>query len=142
MFRLFTSLPLLTLGALAAAFAGAQTSGSQWTFAVSGDSRNCGDFVMPAIAAKVKAESDAFYWHLGDFRWITENDQDMKAMLPAGAKLSHDEYLKRAWDDFLEHQVASFAPLPVFLGRGNHENAHPMTREGYVTKFSSLLTRP
>ena len=30
-----------------------------WTFAVSGDSRNCGDFVMPAIAAKVKAESDS-----------------------------------------------------------------------------------
>ena len=48
-----------------------------WTFAVSGDSRNCGDFVMPAIAAKVKAEHDAFYWHLGDFRWISHPDQDL-----------------------------------------------------------------
>jgi hypothetical protein len=142
MFRLYSSLPLLTLGALAAAFAGAQTSSSQWTFAVSGDSRNCGDFVMPAIAAKVKAESDAFYWHLGDFRWISSTDQDMEAMLPAGANLNREEYLRRAWDDFLEHQIASFAPLPVFIGRGNHENVKPMTREGYITKFSGLLTRP
>ena len=44
---------------------------STWTFAVSGDSRNCGDFVMPAIAARVKAQKDAFYWHLGDFRWMS-----------------------------------------------------------------------
>ena len=50
---------------------------STWTFAVSGDSRNCGDFVMPAIAANVKAENDAFYWHLGDFRWMSQPDQDL-----------------------------------------------------------------
>jgi len=142
MFRLPASLSILTLGALAAVFAGAQTPGSQWTFSVSGDSRNCGDFVMPAIAAKAKAESDAFYWHLGDFRWISSIDQDMTAMLPAGSKLSKEEYLGRAWDDFLERQIASFAPLPVFIGRGNHENVKPMTREGYVAKFSNLLTRP
>ena len=46
-------------------------------FAVSGDSRNCGDFVMPAIAAATKAENDAFYWHLGDFRWMSQPDQDL-----------------------------------------------------------------
>jgi hypothetical protein len=40
----------------------AQSTDGTWTFAVSGDSRNCGDFVMPAIAQKVKAENDAFYW--------------------------------------------------------------------------------
>jgi len=34
---------------------------------------------MPAIAAKVKAENDSFYWHLGDFRWISEPDQDLNA---------------------------------------------------------------
>ena len=54
----------------------AQTSSDTWSFAVSGDSRNCGDFVMPAIAARVKAEHDAFYWHLGDFRWMSQPDQD------------------------------------------------------------------
>jgi hypothetical protein len=142
MFRLIASLSLLTLTTLAQAIAGAQTAASAWTFAVSGDSRNCGDFVMPAIAAKVKTEGDAFYWHLGDFRWISSPDQDLLAMLPAGTQLSKSDYQQRAWDDFLEHQMASFASLPVFLGRGNHESIKPMTRDGYVAKFSSFLTRP
>jgi hypothetical protein len=142
MLRLHVSLSLLTFTALGAAFACAQTAASNWTFAVSGDSRNCGDFVMPAIAAKVKAENDDFYWHLGDFRWISSVDEDMQAMQPSGSQLSIAEYHQRAWDDFLEHQMASFGSLPVFLGRGNHENVKPMTREGYVAKFSSFLTRP
>ena len=38
-----------------------QTTDATWSFAVSGDSRNCGDFVMPAIAAATKAERDEFY---------------------------------------------------------------------------------
>src|ERR1700723_3651221 len=101
---LIAGFSLLVIGA------SAQTNNATWTFAVSGDSRNCGDFVMPAIAAGVKAESDAFYWHLGDFRWMSSTDQDMEAMLPAGAKLSKEDYLQRAWDDFLEHQIASFSP--------------------------------
>jgi hypothetical protein len=142
MFRLIASSSLILFGALGAVFAGAQTSTAAWTFAVSGDSRNCGDFVMPAIAAKVKAEHDAFYWHLGDFRWISSIDQDLEAMQPAGIKLSQDEYLQHAWDDFLVHQIASFTPMPVFLGRGNHENVKPMTRGGYIAKFSSQLGRP
>ncbi len=112
-----------------------------WTFAVSGDSRNCGDFVMPAIAAKVKAEHDAFYWHQGDFRWISHVDQDLLAMNP-GTKLSVEEYRKIAWDDFLKHQMTSFGSMPVFLGRGNHETVPPMTREGYIEKFASFLNRP
>jgi hypothetical protein len=113
-----------------------------WTFAVSGDSRNCGDFVMPAIAARVKAENDVFYWHLGDFRWIMMADQDMEALEPAGSRFSHAEYQERAWDDFLTHQAAAFGTLPVFLARGNHENVKPMTRDGYIAKFSSFLARP
>ena len=150
MFRLRASLLLLTWNAAAIpaflpASGGAQSappSGSTWTFAVSGDSRNCGDFVVPAIAAKVKAENDAFYWHLGDFRWISQPDQDLLAMLPAGSQLSKADYRPRAWDDFLAHQMASFGSFPVFLGRGNHEAIAPMTREGYTAKFSSFLSRP
>jgi hypothetical protein len=142
MFRLCAFLSLLSLTALAPPLASAQAAASPWTFAVSGDSRNCGDFVMPAIAAKVKAEKDVFYWHLGDFRWISSPDQDLLAMQPAGSQPSKSEYLDRAWDDFLEHQVASFGSIPVFLGRGNHENVKPMTREGYIAKFSSFLNRP
>jgi Calcineurin-like phosphoesterase len=97
---------------------------------------------MPAIAAKVKAENDAFYWHLGDFRWITKPDEDLIAMEHAGNPFSKESYRKIAWNDFLKHQVAPFAPLPVFLARGNHESVKPMTREGYIEKFASLLNRP
>jgi len=144
MLRLRTSLTRLTLTtlALAPAWAAAQTAVAPWTFAVSGDSRNCGDFVMPAIASKVKVEQDVFYWHLGDFRWIAFADQDMEALQPAGSHLSHSEYQQRAWDDFLEHQMASFGSFPVFLARGNHESIRPMTREGYIARFSIFLNRP
>src|SRR4051794_11055105 len=119
-----------------------ESDGGTWTFAVSGDSRNCGDFVMPAIAARVKADKDAFYWHLGDFRWMSSEDEDMQAMAPPGVPMSKSEYQQRAWDDFLTHQIAAFGQTPVFLGRGNHETVAPMTREGYIVKFSALLDRP
>src|SRR5579871_4058678 len=49
-----------------------------WSFAVSGDSRNCGDLVMPAIAAGVKADHAEFYWHLGDYRAIYTFDEDIE----------------------------------------------------------------
>jgi len=142
MFRRLAPLLLLALPVFSNTLAGAQSPSTSWTFAVSGDSRNCGDFVMPAIAAKVKAGSDTFYWHLGDFRWMSAIDQDIAAMQPASNPLTRQQYLDRAWDDFLEHQIAAFGSLPVFIGRGNHENVKPMTREGYIAKFSSLLSRP
>src|SRR6516164_3373136 len=50
---------------------------STWKFAVSGDSRNCGNIVMPAIASGVLASRSEFYWHLGDFRAIYTFDEDM-----------------------------------------------------------------
>jgi hypothetical protein len=52
-------------------FAVAQDSSTPaFKFAVSGDSRNCGDVVMPAIAAGARKNSANFYWHLGDMRAI------------------------------------------------------------------------
>lgn len=143
--RLRRSFPLLALAGFSFVFClqvTAQNAGSTWTFAVSGDSRNCGDFVMPAIAAAVIAEKDDFYWHMGDFRAMSNPDQDLVSMLPAGAQLSKADYQKIAWDDFLKHQMTSFGSFPVFLGRGNHENVKPMTREGYVSEFKSFLSRP
>src|SRR5579862_7324062 len=115
------SLSIAGWGALFIPTGSAAQDDGTWSFAVSGDSRNCGDFVMPAIAAKVKTENDDFYWHLGDFRWMSQPDQDMLAMLPADTHLSNQEYQQRAWDDFLVHQIASFGSVPVFLGRGNHD---------------------
>jgi Calcineurin-like phosphoesterase len=120
----------------------AQVHPSEWSFALSGDSRNCGDFVMPAIAAQVKAENDAFYWHLGDFRWISRPDEDLIAIEPGGNPLTKEGYPQIAWDDFIARQMTSFKPMPVFLGRGNHETVKPMTREGYIEKFESFLDRP
>ena len=50
---------------------------ADWSFAVSGDSRNCGDIVMPAIAKSAHADNAAFYWHLGDFRALYAPDEDL-----------------------------------------------------------------
>src|SRR5215475_3906105 len=50
----------------------------EWHFVVSGDSRNCGDVVMPAIAEAASRHQASFYLHLGDFRAIYDFDQDMR----------------------------------------------------------------
>ncbi|HUJ13662.1 MAG TPA: metallophosphoesterase [Thermoanaerobaculia bacterium] len=109
-----------------------------WKFAVSGDSRNCGDIVMPAIAAGVKADGAAFYWHLGDFRALYKFDEDMQAASKTPLLIS--AYESAAWPDFLRNQIAPFAPLPVYLGIGNHETIG-RTRGDFVTQFGDWLTR-
>src|ERR1700730_5162912 len=121
---------------LLATSASAQTA---WRFAVAGDSRNCGDVVMPAIAAGVKADGAAFYWHLGDFRAFHKVDEDMEHE----AKTSYTilSYLSAAWPDFLRRQIAPFSPTPVFLAIGNHETIIK-NRGDYVTQFGDWLTRP
>ena len=94
-----------------------------WRFAVSGDSRNCGDIVMPAIAEGARRDGARFYWHLGDFRAGSHVDEDI-AQRPEykSRTLSEDEYLKLEWQDFINNQLAPFGSTPVFLGIGNHEN--------------------
>src|ERR1700740_2627462 len=82
-----------------------------WTFAVSGDSRNCGDIVMPAIASAVLRSGASFYWHLGDFRAIYDFDEDMAP--PSNPRvnfprLTITNYLMNAWPDFIDHQVRPF----------------------------------
>src|ERR1700742_118729 len=83
-----------------------------WYFAVSGDSRNCGDIVMPAIAQQVNNSQSQFYWHLGDFRAIYDFDEDMKQR-PQTPPLSILGYELRAWNDFIDNQVSRFT-IPVF----------------------------
>src|ERR1043166_9259069 len=87
-----------------------------WQFAVSGDSRDCGDVIMPAIAASVGTTQAQFYWHLGDFRKIYDYDEDMQAVKPS----TIIDYENHPWPDFLAPQVAPF-PKQVFLAIGNHE---------------------
>jgi hypothetical protein len=112
-----------------------------WTFAVSGDSRNCGDVVMPAIAARVIQDGARFYWHLGDFRAIYDFDQDYRQRSERGtqAVMSIADYEHGAWQDFIENELAPFGAMPVFLAAGNHEMYAPKGRAEYLVQFADWL---
>lgn len=116
---------------------------STWQFGVSGDSRNCGDVVMPAIAADLLHHHPAFYWHLGDFRATYTFDEDfVHQPEQKGRVLSYSEYTGREWQDFLESQITPFGDLPIFLGIGNHETIQPKTRDEYIAQFADWLDSP
>lgn len=120
-----------------------ESSGASWKFGVSGDSRNCGDVVMAAIAATVKQNGAAFYWHLGDFRKISGIDEDIQHQPEhLGKRLTLDEYEALAWKDFITSQIEPFAPVRVYLARGNHETIPPKTREEYLVQFGPWLDAP
>lgn len=136
---------LAVLAALLASAAIAQTSRrqqkiSEWNFAVSGDSRNCGDVVMPSIAASAAKNKAVFYWHLGDLRAIYGVDEDYQnSPEHRGRIIQKDAYLNDAWDDFIQHQIVPFGSMPVFIGIGNHETTPPKTREQFAEKFAQWL---
>jgi len=132
---------LVTLISLFFAFAPLWAQSGEWRFAVSGDARNCGDVVMPAIAQGVTADGARFYWHLGDFRALVEFDEDMVGRAGAG-KLTVRSYLNTAWDDFIDSQLKPFGNLPVFLAIGNHELESARNRGDYVTQFGDWLVTP
>ena len=114
-----------------------------WYFAVAGDSRNCGDVVMPAIAAGAARDHAAFYWHLGDLRKISNPDQDFMQLAKLRGKTpSREEYLSQAWKDFTQNQLTRFGPMSFFLGIGNHETVPPKTRAEFVTEFAEQLNLP
>lgn len=114
-----------------------------WNFAVSGDSRNCGDVVMPAIAAGAVKNHAAFYWHLGDLRAIYAVDEDYQfAKERQGRPVEKEAYLKNAWDDFIQNQIVPFGSMPVLIGIGNHETTPPKTREQFAEKFAKWLDAP
>jgi len=114
-----------------------------WKFAVSGDSRNCGDVVMPAIAAGVKQAGAEFYWHLGDLRMTHDIDQDL-AHQPEhlAATLTKAEYQAIEWDDFTQSQMVPFGGIPFYLGIGNHETVAPKDRAAFVAQFAQQLDLP
>lgn len=131
---------LFSIGAVAAA-----QSAGPWKFALSGDSRNCGDIVMPAIAQGVRASGAEFYWHLGDFRAIYKFDEDLVPPPLPGVptkSMGVSDYQSNAWPDFIAHQLAPFGNLPVFLGIGNHELIPPMNRAEYIAQFADWLDSP
>jgi hypothetical protein len=111
-----------------------------WTFAVSGDSRNCGDVVMPSIAAGARAAKAQFYWHLGDFRALYDFDQDILVDANgAPRKLTITNYVDMAWPDFIANQLRPFGDIPVFLAPGNHEFYAGKTRADYIAQFADWI---
>lgn len=114
-----------------------------WRFIVSGDSRNCGDVIMPAIAAHSAQFAPSFYWHLGDLRAIYKIDEDMAfADANQTQPLTCDNYHKIAWSDFIEHQIGAFGHLPFYLGIGNHEVIPPKTEDAFKREFANWLDLP
>lgn len=154
--QIIRCLALLPLLASCATYGQAQPQDppGTWYFAVSGDSRDCGDLIMPKIAQAIADDREhpaAFYWHLGDFRRMfgpdcdvvkrTHPDWDCKSR--PEEQLGPEEmnhYLDTAWDDFIERQIRPFAPTPVFLGIGNHELGAGRTRTEIQRKFQPWLT--
>jgi hypothetical protein len=120
------------------------TEKGTWKFIVSGDSRNCGDIVMPAIAAQgIEKYQPEFYWHLGDLRAIYKIDEDMAgAAQNNGQHLSCDSYQKSAWQDVIEHQIVPFGTTRFYLGVGNHEVIPPKTITEYSSTFQDWLLTP
>jgi hypothetical protein len=120
----------------------AQTADT-WSFAVSGDSRNCGDIVMGGIASGVRADGSKFYWHLGDFRADYDFDQDLLAAPEyRGKHLAITDYQRIAWADFISQQLDPFADTPVYLAIGNHELVPPKTRADFLQQFADWLDSP
>ncbi len=124
---------------LLAGIASGAEPGSAWKFAVSGDSRNCGDVVMPSIAADAREMDAAFYWHLGDLRAISHVDEDFRTLHPHA---STQDYLSEAWHDFQVGQIEPFGDMPFFLAIGNHETIRPKTREEFTLAFAAWLDAP
>ncbi len=120
-----------------------QSPAAPWHFAVSGDSRNCGDVVMPALAATARRNQPAFYWHLGDLRRIYDFDEDMQHD-PEHVKepMTISEYEAAAWSDFIRNQIGAWGPTPFFVGIGNHETIAPKTRERFLLRFADWLETP
>lgn len=135
---LFISLAALVLSA-------APAPTPVFKFAVSGDSRNCGDIVMPAIAAGVQKDGAKFYWHLGDYRAIYDFDEDMVAPPSLHLNQPHltiSAYLSSAWPDFIKNQLNPFGDLDTFIAIGNHELIPPKTRADYLAQFDTFLDTP
>jgi hypothetical protein len=141
--RLWYGSILLACSAWSISAAQNPPAGGSWQFVASGDARNCGDIVMPAIAETARKNSAAFYWHLGDLRRTYDPDEDIQHQPEhVAAPLSLDAYHAMQWQDFIDNDIAPFGSIPFFIGIGNHEVIAPKTREEYVAKFTPWLDTP
>ena len=143
--RVFPAITAVLGLALAVQTASAQQpESSVWRFLASGDSRNCGDIVMPGIAETARTNQAAFYRHLGDLRAIYTFDEDIQHQPEHVAKpLTIAEYESIAWPDFIDNQIGPFGSIPFFVGVGNHEIIPPYkTREDFLLQFADWFEMP
>ena len=129
-----------------------------WYFAVSGDSRDCGDLIMPKIAQHIADNRQnapvEFYWHLGDLRALYRRDCDMAMrenpsfQCPPKRIEQEDpavrkKYLAEAWPDYISQQIKPFddRQVPFYLGIGNHELFGGRTRDDFRGEFKKWLTQ-
>jgi hypothetical protein len=141
---------VLAIVLLTAFLAVAQTEGSAaplpagtWRFIVSGDSRNCGDIIVPAIAAQSSLFTPSFYWHLGDLRAIYKIDEDIAfSRTSEGSRVACETYHRLAWKDFVANQIGAFGNLPVYVGIGNHEVIPPKNEDAFKREFADWLDQP
>jgi hypothetical protein len=96
---------------------------------------------MPLIAQGARRHQVDFYWHLGDFRRMTDVDEDIQHQYYG--TLTLDDYRRNAWGDFIANQIVPFGALPVYLGIGNHElykdADRDKSRADYVAQFAYWL---
>jgi hypothetical protein len=150
---LFATVVLFVFAATAHASGKSRAKEKVWHFAVSGDSRDCGDLIIPKIAASIeqaRAQTPAeFYWHLGDLRALYREDCDMLLRRDPTAKCPPDAgkgtetypfslYLEDAWDDFIKNQITPFGRTPYIIGIGNHELIN-RPRDYFKLKFARWL---
>jgi len=137
---------VLALGTGAHRPVAAQSAAQPWTFVVSGDSRNCGDVVMPSIAGMATANNAAFYWHLGDLRYMLDFDDDMEHDTAIKQPMQVIQYLSAAWPDFIRQQIGPFGAMPFYVGIGNHETVFepmfPGSRIAFINTFNKWLDTP
>ena len=154
-----TALATLLVLTVAAGWSRSTTENNSWYFAVSGDSRDCGDLIMPKIAQHIADNRPnapvEFYWHLGDLRALYRRDCDMamreNPSFQCPPKLLSDEpqnvrkeYLSAAWPDYISQQINPFVTrgVPFYLGIGNHELYGGRTRDEFRQQFKEWLTQP
>ncbi len=132
-----------TISSAVPASAPSQESPQPWTFAVSGDSRNCGDIVMPAISAGVRNDGARFYWHLGDFRAIYNFDEDIQHQITHVAKPLNITRLRGSLlERFHPEPAAAFRhPARISRYRKPRDNSSK-TREQYLIQFADWLDTP
>lgn len=144
MFMRILAITLLLVPIAALAQTAAPVTDGTWNFVVAGDSRNCGDVVMPAIAEAAKNHGAKFYWHLGDYRAVYTFDEDMaQAAMMSGTPLQVLPYLRGVFKDAIDNQIKAFEDrgVPTYLGLGNHETIWPLGRAAFVKAFSAYLDR-